>query len=409
MIKSIGIIDFDAICQKKYVAPNYDIGLIYNYLKQDPNVSVRLVTSLKENNLDKYNELLIFKKSKYLPHPSAIIQKYYNKNIKEYGEGFINRPARPFFKETLYSKPDFSCYNPILSFSFYNPSHPNAWSLNRAMKSAKRQQIRLYEKVEDEYLRRDFPTKKKMLVIHDDPTVLLNEPEQLETVKELFDKKYHLFFTQPLDISLLKDTNIIERVIIDEKFASLRNDLIISEHNDKADYFIGYYLNHKCKKTDVSVLYEKGKSKDYYMRSMLDLNYYNNKTGYILRLRPYWDKEIMLGSSLTHCLYRFLYEKPYLMSFYEYIFYISCRNLKVPNKLIRTNEETYDFILSKYGMDKLLMKLEDWILENPDYEEKVFIGGSSNYEEQRRKAYDPRRSKYAFRGSSNGISEKRSS
>ena len=409
MIKSIGLIDYDAIAQKKYIAPNYDIGLVYAYLKNDPNISIRLVTSLKPNNLIKYDILYIFKQSKYLAHPSSLIANYYNYNIHEYGPGFINRDSRPYFKETYYIQPDFTCYNPIIAFSAEHPKHPYAWKTNHAVKAQQHQQVRLFEQINGEYLRRDFPQQYKRLIVHDDPLILLNNTEQLETVNDLINQNYHLIFVQPLDISLLKDTNIIERVINDSNLASMRSNLIISQWNDNVSFFINYFLNHKCKKTDVLVLFEKGKSSNYYMRVMLDLNYYNNKTGYVLRMRPYWDKEAVMNSSLTHCLYRFLYEKPYLMSFYEYVFYMGCKNLKVPERLINTNEETYDFILSKYGMDKILVELEDWIVENPEYEEHVFIGGSSNYEKQRRKSYDARRSKYAFGRSPNVSSEERSS
>jgi hypothetical protein len=144
------------------------------------------------------------------------------------------------------------------------------------------------------------------------------------------------------------------------------------------------------------VLFEQGKRSDYYLRAMLDLNYYNQKTGYYLRLRPFCDKEVVMLSSLTHCAYRFLYETPYLMSYYEYVFYMGCKNIQVPEKLIRTNDEVYDFILSKYGMPELVRELEDWLRRNPEYEEHIFIGGSSKYEECRRKSYDTRRSHYAF-------------
>ena len=48
---SIGLIDYDATVQRKYKAPNYDLGLTYAYLSKDPNVSVRLVSSLTERNL----------------------------------------------------------------------------------------------------------------------------------------------------------------------------------------------------------------------------------------------------------------------------------------------------------------------------------------------------------------------
>ena len=254
----------------------------------------------------------------------------------------------------------------------------------------------MYENFDGEWLRRDLGYSKKKLAIHDNPVDLLNDPEKVKVLDELSAQNYHLFFVQPLDISQLNNTNIVERVITDSNWATMRTHLMLSSINDIALWFVNYFIEHKCRKTDVMVLYEKGKRSEYYLRSMLDLNYYNNRTGYNLRLRPYCDKEVVMLSPLTHCAYRFLYETPYLMSYYEYVFYMGCKNIQVPEKLIRTNDEVYDFILTKYGMPDLVRELEDWLRRNPEYEEQVFIGGSSKYEECRRKSYDTRRSHYAF-------------
>ena len=61
MIKLIGLLDYDALYQRRYIAPNYDLGLVYGYLKQDPNVNVRLITTFNENNLKKYDEIILMK------------------------------------------------------------------------------------------------------------------------------------------------------------------------------------------------------------------------------------------------------------------------------------------------------------------------------------------------------------
>lgn len=400
MIKSIGLIDYDALVQRRYVAPNYDLGLTYAYLKSNPNISIRLITSLTGKNLDKYDQIYLFKISKYLPHPSSRIKDYYKRDIVEYGSGFMNRPPRPYFTETMYLTPDFTCYNPILQFSVEKPKHPMAWKTKGAVKSTLYTHIRLYEEVEGEYLRRDLNLKNHYLAIHDDPARLLNDTKALEILEELWANKHHTFFTQPLDISLLNNTNILERVITDSNMATLRHNLIISNINENALWFINYYLTHKCKKTDVLVLVDKGMKCDYYLRLLLQLNYFNNKSNYLLRLRPYYDKEIIMVSPLTHCIYRFLYETPYLMSYYEYVFYMGCKNIGVPEKLIRTDEEIYEFILSKYGMPDLVKELEDWLISNPDYEEQIFIGGTSKYEKCRKKYYNPKTTKYAFNVSS---------
>lgn len=396
MIKLVGLMDYDSLAQKKYIAPNYDLGLVYGYLKNNPNINVRLITTFSENNLRKYDEILIFKISPHLGHPSSKIKDYYKLNIREFGNGFINRETRPYYKETFYAQPDFTCYNPILQFSVDKPRHPMAWNVKKAVKSKLYNHVRLYENFDGEWLRRDLGYTKKKLAIHDNPVDLLNDPEKVKVLDELSAKNYHLFFVQPLDISLINDTNIVERVITDSNWASMRTHLMLSSINDIALWFINYFIEHRRSKTDVMVLYEKGKTSEYYLKSMLDLNYFNNRTGYYLRLRPYCDKEVVMLTPLTHCAYRFLYETPYLMSYYEYVFYMGCKNIQVPEKLIRTNEEVYDFILSKYGMPELVRELEDWLHRNPEYEEQIFIGGSSKYEECRRKSYDVRRSHYAF-------------
>lgn len=395
-IKSIGLLDYDALYQKKYIAPNYDLGITYNYLSKDLNLSTRLITTFSEDNLSRYDEIYIFKISPYLAHPSSIIKNYYNYNIKEFGPGFINRESRPMIKETYNLKPNFKCYNPIIKFSYTNPYHPMAWNLKKMINPSNKQQIRLYELLDGEFLRKDIPTKCKSLVIHDNPNILFTTPNQLETIDNFLLQKYHLFFTQPLDIALLKDTNIIERVINDPNLATLRKMLFISQINDSALWFINYYITHKRKKTDVVVLLDKGKKSDYYLSAMLEMNYYNRKSDYYLRLRPYWDKRAIITSPLTHCAYRFLFVKPFLMSFYEYVFYMGCKNIKVPEKLIRTNEDIYDFILDKYGMPELVKDLEDWIRENPQYEEYVFIGGTSDYKDIRDKYYYKIQDKWKF-------------
>ena len=48
MAYSIGLLDYDSLYMQKYELPNYDLGVIYNYLKDDKNNSVRLVISAAE-------------------------------------------------------------------------------------------------------------------------------------------------------------------------------------------------------------------------------------------------------------------------------------------------------------------------------------------------------------------------
>lgn len=276
--------------------------------------------------------------------------------------------------------------------------------MSKAVKVKQPQHLKLYESVNGELLRKDINTSQRDIIIHDEPLYLLNDSDKYKTITDLLEQGHRLFFKQPVDISMISNTNILEQVITQSNLATLRNNLIISNMNDSALWFINYYIEHKCKQTDVLVLYEEGKNVNYYFRSVLLLNYYNNKTGYKLRLRPYWDKSLFLKSSLAHYAYRFLYEKPFLMSFYEYVFYLGCVKNEVPKKLIRTNEESYEYIMATYGMPEIIQELEEWMEKNPECEEQIFIGGSSKYEKCRRQYYDTRRSRKAFRGSTNDVS-----
>ena len=51
MVRKIGLMDYDVLRTRYYAGPNYDLGVIYNYLKQDKNLSVHLITSFKPTNL----------------------------------------------------------------------------------------------------------------------------------------------------------------------------------------------------------------------------------------------------------------------------------------------------------------------------------------------------------------------
>lgn len=406
MIKLIGLLDYDALSQRKYSIPNYDLGVTYAYLSKDPNISVRLITSLANANLDKYDEIMIFKLSPYLGHPSRFIKNYYKYNIQEFGQGFINRPERPYLLETREIYPDFKCYNAIIRFSAEYPDSPSAWKFDFRLAKSNKYSIKLYEKVEGEFLRKDFPPPQcKNILIHDNVTDIFTHSNQLETLQHLLNDNYRIMYAQQLDISLLKDTNIIEQVLTKPKYASLRKNLYLSKVNDNYEWLIDYFTTHKCKKTSVSVRFEQGKNQNYYFTNFLRLNYYNAITYYTLRLKPYFDREVAYGSALTHYAYRFLFERPDKMSFYEYVFYLECGRLNLPHAMVHTDEATYGYILSKYGMTNVLKRLENWIIENPQYKKYVFIGGSSEYEEQRKSTYDPRRSKYAFREGADDSSE----
>ena len=123
MVKSIGLMDYDVLRTKYYVVPNYDLGLVYNYLKQDVNLNVRLISSPSPANLEQYDKIYIFKQSPFIPHPSGFIKDYYKLPIEEYGPGFIDKPLRPFLIETREMLPDCSCYNNMILFSLDKPKN----------------------------------------------------------------------------------------------------------------------------------------------------------------------------------------------------------------------------------------------------------------------------------------------
>ena len=52
MVKLVGLLDYDATLQKKYITPNYDLGVTYGVLKQKVSQMI-IATGL-------FKELLIF-------------------------------------------------------------------------------------------------------------------------------------------------------------------------------------------------------------------------------------------------------------------------------------------------------------------------------------------------------------
>ena len=396
MVRSIGLLDLDAIYRKRYEAPNYDLGVTYAYFSGDRNVNVRLVTSVSEANLSSYDEIYIFKIAKWIPHPSVIIEDYYNYQISEFGPGFRDRELRPFCLETRYMAPNFKCYNNMLRFSIENPKHYRAWTIFPKIKQKKFQQLRLFEEIDGEWLRKDISTNNRNIVVHDDPNILLSNPEQWNAIVELIDKKYRVIFAQALDISLFKDTIIIGRVLTDSGFSSLRKWLYASEINANLSTWMDCYFDNTHKTINVKVLFVGGKSQDYYLANMLKMHYYNWKSGYALRMKPLFTDGAPRLPGLALFLFRYLYQTPYLMSFYEYVFNIGCLKHGVPKGLIKTGEERYELILSKYGMPPIVVSLEQWILEHKEYEEHIFKGGDSDYKEVRKKSYDAKKDKYAF-------------
>lgn len=403
MVTQIGLLDYDVLRQRYYYAPNYDLGLTYAYLKEDKNLNVRLISSLSPRNLEMYDKIYVFKQDKYMPHPAGYIADYYKYPIEEYGPGFIEKPLRPYLMETKYMKPDFSCYNNMIMFSLNQPKHRLAWRFDKNAKGAKYEPIRLYEEFEGEELRKDYPTKKYCM-IYDDPASIVNDPDKLAYIDELAAKKCHFLFAQTLDISRLNDTNILERVLTDRKYSSLRKRLVASQINANVEWLVDKVVNKQINgRYVIMVKLPIETSTEKCFETLLTMNYYFHKTYYKISMRPMWEKGYLESNDLALLAFRYLTGKPHYMSYYEYVFNISYLRKGVQKELIHTGEDRYEYIFSQYGMSPLLVLLEKWLRVHPQYEEHVFIGGSSNYEEQRRKYYESGRGQIAFRASSNDI------
>lgn len=395
-IYSIGLLDYDLLKTKRYFAPNYDIGVIYNYLKEDKNISIRLISSSSYNNLSQYDKIYIFKVSKDLPHPVSFIKDYYKLPFEEYGEGFINRPIRPYQAETRFIKPDFSCYNNMLLFSMSHPNNKISWKIDKRAKGKKYQYVRLYEKIDEEELKKDYPKEDK-LIIYDNPLDMFNNEDKFNYLTELLETKKNIFFTQELDISLIKDTNIIEQVLNEKKYAGIRNKLKASNIDGEFGNFLSnILLTGKSKNVKIKVDIPKDISLSNYIIFILLLNEYNYASGYRLKLFPYDTEKRFPNNDLAVSAYRFLNTKNHLMSFYEYIFNISFLRIGVPKEIIHTGEDRYEYILSQYGMNRDLRFVEHFIERHKEYEYLFFLGGDSNYVRQRRKYYNERAGNEAF-------------
>jgi len=398
MAKNIGLIDYDVLRTKYYVAPNYDLGLVYNYLKQDQNLNVRLVSSPSPTNLEQYDKIYIFKQSEFIPHPSGFIKDYYKLPIEEYGPGFRDKPLRPFLMETRDMLPDCSCYNNMIMFSLDNPRNRIAWKIDLNFAVGKEYQpIRLYEDFEGEELKKDYPTSKCCL-LYDDPVEILNNKEKWEYYQELRAKKHKFLFAHTLDISQLNDTNILEQVITKSRYAAFRRRMIATKLNGNIDWLVNRMMGEKYRRLGmILVKLPTDSTPEICFETLLLMNYYNHKTDFKLNLRPMWDKGYLEDFDLALLAFRYLAGKPQYMSYYEYVFNISYLRKGVQKELIHTGEERYEYIFSQYGMSPLLKVLEKWLKNHPQFEEHVFIGGSSNYEEQRRKYYDEGRGGFSIK------------
>lgn len=408
MVTNIGLMDYDTLRQRKYRGPNYDLGITYAFLKQDININVRLISAPTLGNLKQYDKIYVFKQDNKLAHPSSYIAQYYSLPIEEFGPGFTNRPLRPYLLETRTLQPDFSCYNNMILFSLNKPTHRIAWKICKGVKGGKYQHIRLYEQFEGEWLKKDYPHTGRC-VCYDNPNHILNDPQKFQYYEELLNQKRYFLFAQPLDIAEVLDTTILERVFNERKFSGIRKKLIATSLNDKTQWIVNNRLNNISKKNIQILTLLDVQDLEQCFEQLLIMIYYLHKSKGKVWLRAGWSKSYLRRYDLAHLAYKFLHTKAYHMSFYEYVFNIAYKGIGVPLELIHTGEDRYEYIMNKYGTAPLLIRLEKWLIAHPQFEEHIFIGGDSNYGEQRKRYYDIRRSEIAFRASTNDISKEFSS
>ena len=410
MTKLIGLMDYDVIRTRHYHYPNYDIGLVYAYLKDDKNINVRLISSPSLQNLQQYDIIYVFKQSRQLPHPSSVIRDYYKLPIEEYGPGFQDKPLRPYLLETKYILPDCSCYNNMILYSLEHPKAKIAWKISKSAKGGKYKPIRLFEDFEGETLHKDYPTSRYNIV-YDDPLDLILNKSKWSYFNELLESKHKFVFAHSLDISQVSDTNILEQILDESKYASLRHNLVATSINQTMIWLMNYVIEKQCfskiHKIIVTLPMEEGLESCF--ETLLQINYYYHKSKFQLYLRPVGSTDLLYGFDLALLAYRYLQGKPDKMSYYEYVFNIAYLRAGAPKHLIHTGEDRYEYIMKNYGTAPTLVVLEKWIQRHPELEEAVFIGGSSDYGKQRKEYYDERRSGFNVGASIENISTERGS
>lgn len=383
MAYSIGLLDYDSLYMQKYELPNYDLGVIYNYLKDDKNNSVRLVISDAEKNLSAYDKIYVFKTSKILPHPSAVIKDYYKYPVEEYGEGFIDKPLRPFFKETRFMRPDFKCYNPIIQFSCENPKHKLAWEIGKRARRSKYYPVRLYEEWEGEVLKKDAPLQKR-IIVYDDPTKILKEPDRFKYFEDLINRGHRIYFSQPVDISAINDTNLIERILQDRKYIPGRPQWMASEINlPMLKLLEKYFSKDITRSLRVSVYIPPDCPMHQQFITMVRLGYFTLRTKGVIRFTCFGNKNSIKQSPLLKITYKYLRSSCYKTSFYEFLIN---KNLCKRGALIREiqwDEQIITRLLKKYGCENWLIYVEKIIEENPDIADMLFYGGTGRYEKMR--------------------------
>ncbi len=408
-MQKIGLIDYDTSFARTYFFPNYDLGVTYAHYVKEPNTSVRLITTLTPENLSGYDLIFLFRRSPLIPHPSGRIADYYKYPIRECGPGFPEAPLRPLLMETRELAPNFKCYNPILAFSLDNPKHASAWHLLVRTRKQNYPPVKLYEEVDGEILKKDFPPKGKS-TIHDDPMLIFNSPTRWADFCELGRSGRKFVFAQDIDINLIQDTNVLEQIVFSPTFASFGRTLGFSSVEGNAEFILKQYLDPETTRphrsfylwldpsdTDNGAI-EKAFKGMYYKHSCKKVDLYPAFT----RERKNW------GNDLAHHAINYFYKNKNNGSFYEYYLCISLLREGADIKSVFPGEAQIEYLLDKYGAPQSLISLEAYMQDRPGIFEGIFLGGQSNYEQQRRKYFDKGRSRFAFGGDTYDASSYRS-
>lgn len=276
----------------------------------------------------------------------------------------------------------------MILYSITYPRSRISWRIDKKAVGKKAQRLRLYENFEGEDLRKDFPSQKN-IIIYDDPADFLNCPAKWDLYNELLEERYHIHFSQNLDIALVNDTNILERVFDDVKYVSIRRNVMTTNLYKNSERLINSYIKKEhTSSLRLKVFIPPELPYDRVLQLLLTIGYWNSKTKYRVWLTPVYGRHYYKENKLVWGAFNYLRSKPYKMSYYEYIFNIGYLREGVPKSLIHTGEDKYEYIYANYPQPGILLSLEKWIVNNPEYKEHVFIGGTSDYERGRKKYYD---------------------
>ena len=100
----IGLLDYDALQQKKIRYPNLELMKMATYLRRNRQ-SVQIIVDLE--NLEFYSEIYLFQDDDSLPYPSSILRR---RNVKWFGLAFSSGVHKPLDNEIEDCEPSISIY-----------------------------------------------------------------------------------------------------------------------------------------------------------------------------------------------------------------------------------------------------------------------------------------------------------